>query len=749
MKRIKFNGLLAMTLLTLVALGSSLVRQATVTAAVLPNAPTGQVSFTFDDGFSTFATKAAPALAAHNQKGTLYLSTGCVDGTGTCRQNVDPAAEYLTWDQVQTLKNTYGWEIGAHTANHPLMTEITPAQLEAEFTASNQAFAAHGLAPTAFATPYGDYNSSVVAAIARNYTSHRGFHDIGYNAWPANRYLLQVQQVQAGVSVATVKGYIDQAKANNTWLVLVFHDIQDNPSSDPEDYQFSTANLEAVAAYAQAQNIKNVNVTEGLTTGQSNLLPNSGFANGLGSGWKTNTPANVVANTAGNGAVASPANSVAMTAAADQNVYLFSPTINIDPTRRYWLSAYVNTVTRTSGEVAFYVDEYDTAGNWISGQYKQALTVPEFKDASFIYQPTSAQVKKASVQVIVTAGSGITTYIDNVEWYGLDAAADPDPNPTPTNLNLLPNSGFNNGVGDGWTTDNAAAIASDTANHGSPASPSHSVKLTAPASGNAHLFAPKVNVQSGTTYIVKAFLNILTLNTGEVAFYVDEYDTAGNWISGQYLFAKRNEGEEQVEFTYTPTSSNVARAQLQVILTGNSGINGYLDEVQFLAPQGTPPPVVDPPAPTPTTTVLETAFANGIADGWHTDTATAITADAAGNGAADEPQHSVKLVSGTANAQLFSPNVNVSVGTTYTLESYLNIVQLASGEVAFYVDEYDTAGNWISGQYLYARRTAGTVNVSFNYTPTSAAVAQASLQVILTGNSGITAYLDSIKWLSA
>jgi peptidoglycan/xylan/chitin deacetylase (PgdA/CDA1 family) len=739
----KINSLVITLSICLLAMVAVVLRPVMTSAAVTPSAPTGQISFTFDDGFATYATEAAPALAAHDQKGTVYVSTGCIDNTGNCREQVDPAADFLTWDQVLSLKNTHGWEIGAHTANHPLMTEITAAQLEAEFTTSEAAFAAHGLNPTAFATPFGDYNSNVLAGIARHYTSHRGFHDIGYNAWPTNPYLIQVQQVQAGVSVDTVKGYIDQAKANNTWLVLVFHDIQDTPSSDPEDYQYATADLEAIAAYAKAQNINNVNVTEGLTTGQNNLLPNGDFNNGLGDGWRTNHPSNVVPSAAPKGAMPTPATSVSMTAAADQNVHLFSPTLTVDPTRKYWVSAYVNMTARTSGGVGVYIDEYNSAGAWISGQLKQELTNDQLKDVSVIYEPSSAQVAKVNLQFIVTSASGITAHVDHVSMYSV-TGTDPDPDPQPTLVNLLPNSTFNNGVGEGWTADNGAAFSADNGNHGSSASPENSVKLTAGAA-NAHMFAPKVNVQQSINYLIKSYLNILTLNSGEVAFYVDEYDASGNWISGQYLFAKRNEGEEEVQFGYTPSSGNVVQAGLQIILTGNSGINGYLDEVQFLAPDGTPTP---PPTPTPTTTVLETTFANGIADGWTTDNAVVFTADAANNGAADESQHSVKLVAGVANAHLFSPVVDVTPATGYTLQAFLNVAQYTSGEVAFYIDEYDASGNWVSGQYLYGRRSAGTENVSFTYTPSSAAVAKAGLQVIVTGGSGIEAYLDTVKWLA-
>ncbi|HEV7455030.1 MAG TPA: hypothetical protein VGO07_07260, partial [Candidatus Saccharimonadales bacterium] len=67
-------------------------------------------------------------------------------------------------------------------------------------------------------------------------------------------------------------------------------------------------------------------------------------------------------------------------------------------------------------EVGFYIDEYDASGNWISGQYKTGVGVVSKGDISFNYSPSSANVKQASLQVIVTANSGIKAYIDDIRW---------------------------------------------------------------------------------------------------------------------------------------------------------------------------------------------------------------------------------------------------------------------------------------------------------------------------------------------
>ncbi|PJE65097.1 hypothetical protein COU91_03460 [Candidatus Saccharibacteria bacterium CG10_big_fil_rev_8_21_14_0_10_47_8] len=101
----------------------------------------------------------------------------------------------------------------------------------------------------------------------------------------------------------------------------------------------------------------------------------------------------------------------------------------------------------------------------------------------------------------------------------------------------------------------------------------------------------------------------------------------------------------------------------------------------------------------------------------------------------------------TKNAHLFSPKIAVTSGTAYTINSYLNIKQITSGVVGFYIDEYDANGNWISGQYKTDKNVVSADNISFQYLPSSANVKQASLQVIVVANSGLLAYIDDVQWL--
>jgi hypothetical protein len=194
-----------------------------------------------------------------------------------------------------------------------------------------------------------------------------------------------------------------------------------------------------------------------------------------------------------------------------------------------------------------------------------------------------------------------------------------------------------------------------------------------------------------------------------------------------------------MNFTYKPTSSSVASASLQVIVTG-TGITAYLDSAQMLAlgPDTPPPP--------PANLVANGTFDAGISGGWSTTAPTSFVADGTSNGSPANPVNSVKMQAAAANTHLFAPRVAVTLPNSYTVASYLDVRARTSGEVAFYIDEYDAAGNWVSGQYKLGSSSLGVVNVSLTYSPTSASVAGASLQVIVMGNSGISGYLDDVRW---
>jgi peptidoglycan/xylan/chitin deacetylase (PgdA/CDA1 family) len=328
-------------------------------AATTPLNTGAKVTFSFDDGYTSALRQAAPTLAKYGMAGTSFIITGCVGMTttpNTCRADTDK--QYMTWAQIAQLHTTYGWEIGSHTANHYCLAstgdgsdcqtnKLTPAQVDTELSQSKAALVAHGYSATDFASPYGDYDRATLAQVAKYYAAHRGFADVGLNSAPYNQYIVKDEQVQGGVTVAAVKGYVDQAIANHQWLVLSFHHIAVKASSNPGEYQYSTANLDAIAAYVKSKTVPVVTMDNGLIKGP-NLFTDSTFDNGISNGWTTDSPANFVKDSANNGNYPSPTNSVAFNAGTT-NEHLFSPTVKINPATSYILKNFINLTNINSG----------------------------------------------------------------------------------------------------------------------------------------------------------------------------------------------------------------------------------------------------------------------------------------------------------------------------------------------------------------------------------------------------------------
>lgn len=95
------------------------------------------ILFTFDDGEDTHLTVAAPALAANGWKGTAYIPTGYIAG-----------ANKLTWANVQTLYDTYGWDVGLNTSTDASMvggTWANPAAVVADLQATQSNLSGRGM----------------------------------------------------------------------------------------------------------------------------------------------------------------------------------------------------------------------------------------------------------------------------------------------------------------------------------------------------------------------------------------------------------------------------------------------------------------------------------------------------------------------------------------------------------------------------------------------------------------------------
>lgn len=212
--------------------------------SMTPYAPVGfnraLITITNDDGYASYYNYGLPLLNKYGFTATDYIISGMI--------NNDPG--YMTTAMLTSLKNA-GHEIGSHSVTHPDVTTLSATKLDNELKNSDTALLNWvGVPINAFASPYGAYNQTAVTNAKKYYTSYRGVQ-AGFNAKNNfDVYNIRVQNLVNTTTLAEVQSWITEAKNTNTWLVLVYHQIDPNPTdpvynTTPTDFD---AQLAAIAA---------------------------------------------------------------------------------------------------------------------------------------------------------------------------------------------------------------------------------------------------------------------------------------------------------------------------------------------------------------------------------------------------------------------------------------------------------------------------------------------------------------------
>ena len=201
------------------------------TSSALPFTITrhGLVSINFDDGYQSMYDNGLPILDAAGLKSTQYIITQKVD-----------TDSYVTLDEVLQMYNN-GHEIGVHTRTHPNLTTLTESQMTDEIVGAKQDLISWGITPTTLAYPYGGYNPTVEAVVQGAGLRGARDSDLGYNSsglgltfggplyhdtHPMELWS-EAAEVDMNTTLSDVTSEIDYAVANNLWLIILFHRVDE------------------------------------------------------------------------------------------------------------------------------------------------------------------------------------------------------------------------------------------------------------------------------------------------------------------------------------------------------------------------------------------------------------------------------------------------------------------------------------------------------------------------------------------
>lgn len=141
-------------------------RVAVVPLADLPSMPDEKdaVAITFDDGFLNFTSSAMPLLSHQGFPATVFVVSDAVGRTNEWGGEPAPGIPTLplmSWPDLGRARDA-GFEIGAHTRNHPDLTSLSPEQVEDEMAGCSERIRSElGERPRRFAYPYGSVNPGV------------------------------------------------------------------------------------------------------------------------------------------------------------------------------------------------------------------------------------------------------------------------------------------------------------------------------------------------------------------------------------------------------------------------------------------------------------------------------------------------------------------------------------------------------------------------------------------------------------
>lgn len=188
----------------------------------------GIVSVTFDDGWQSIYKSGRPLFEKYNIVTTQYI---------VAENAANKVPGYMSMDEIKTLAKD-GHEIGSHSLRHCNQAKLSADNVAYDAEISKRVLTDAGLSITGYAHPYGGYTDDTVGILREQYKLLRSSDD-GLNDRYFDPLNLRTKAVYENTSTKEIQSWLDEAKANKQWLVLMYHRV-----NETGEYTVSSSQLE-------------------------------------------------------------------------------------------------------------------------------------------------------------------------------------------------------------------------------------------------------------------------------------------------------------------------------------------------------------------------------------------------------------------------------------------------------------------------------------------------------------------------
>jgi peptidoglycan/xylan/chitin deacetylase (PgdA/CDA1 family) len=203
----------------------------------------GGIVLMFDDGYAGWVTTIAPELDRVGGVATAYVTLNSI------------RAEKLTFEDLRTLQNRYGWEIGTHTNHHFNPREFVKRKGLAAWTSQELDLAVRdlrrqGLEVRNLSFPFDATSPEIQATVARRLESFRRPAPLALGSGLREDLSIPGTEISLAnyVPMELIKKWIDLAHNQDSLLFLYGHQVL--PDAEFVTGTVETAKLHTLTATA-------------------------------------------------------------------------------------------------------------------------------------------------------------------------------------------------------------------------------------------------------------------------------------------------------------------------------------------------------------------------------------------------------------------------------------------------------------------------------------------------------------------